>query len=965
MFRKIARKLKAAISGGNGSDGSSPPPQKRSSKQPQSDSKASSHSTVGRRDGHQRDEGGPSDGGDDTIEGAQRRRVDPVNDKRLRTDEDTKKLLDFLFNAIIHKFLQINAFSSNAPSFFVVYAHDNITDTGDGLKAGASQVQQLMHWLEFIHSNIKSDRSPLYRDWKRETEGIHGAHDILANQICLLPQSKKTGKCKDYVGSVNKVVLFGSELLEDYVAKSKQGKMKEYAEKLEALFLAMSEEWLDGNNEDVDRIKTKIWKIAGKYVDEPGFHHVLTELIFLKIRFKPNFNQEIIPIVLSGNGMKSLPIVENEDKKFLIWMAPPEPDNSDWIFHETQVLQRLFFKLLLRLFDNRHTIIKGFQDCYNICAKTLFQSLDNLPSEEDFRKTVETQFAETVIKITEQGIADVQSINNEKDRLKEVDGSELKLRGLTSYSHSGSGDQLNVTGNVTKYSNSNHFQAGTGPLTIHTGSGPLYNGPVHYHRGEKSKEKRQQDCWDALHLLTNDPAKDRHSIITTRGRHVDGTCQWIRDVDEFRSWLNDSAPLLWISGGPGKGKTFLSIYLVDYLSSISPRNALVLNFFCDNSDNKRNSACAVLGGFLYQLLEADKSLYDYILPHFELRQKENANLFVDQHLEELWTIFENMLRRTIIDQKYLLLDGLDECNRTEIEFLRTKFEAFYSKPNAQSSIIKTIIVSRSLPNAIQKAIRIDLDEKHKQERDTDLKAFITTQVRNQFSSRSPEDKVSSKLEATLLEKAEGLFLWVGLAMNILKDISKKEVAKLLANGSINKWLPKGLDDIYNRMLVKIPNDEREVAAKIFQWVSIAFRPLTLTELCTLIDIDPVPDMTTEDSIRETIDCCRDLLLITEKETLQFVHLSFKEHLKAIQDPAKSNQQGEFKESQKILTFGIHEEKAHTDVYTRCLQNMSTYLKRDICSLKEPSVLLDELSDLDKGPLVQVRTTLMQARIYTL
>jgi hypothetical protein len=52
--------------------------------------------------------------------------------------------------------------------------------------------------------------------------------------------------------------------------------------------------------------------------------------------------------------------------------------------------------------------------------------------------------------------------------------------------------------------------------------------------------------------------------------------------------------LLWISGGPGKGKTMLSIFLTEELEKME--NAELLFYFCNHQDEKRNIAVAVRDG---------------------------------------------------------------------------------------------------------------------------------------------------------------------------------------------------------------------------------------------------------------------------------------------------------------------------------------------------------------------------------
>jgi hypothetical protein len=118
------------------------------------------------------------------------------------------------------------------------------------------------------------------------------------------------------------------------------------------------------------------------------------------------------------------------------------------------------------------------------------------------------------------------------------------------------------------------------------------------------EEEKRNKCRAALYLT--EPAVDRGKITSTKGNLVENTCKWIEEAYQFNQWLQGPTTLLWISGGPGKGKTFLSIHLAENLPSIAKNTTLdnlhgplLLEYYCDNGDSKRNTAISVLRGLLY------------------------------------------------------------------------------------------------------------------------------------------------------------------------------------------------------------------------------------------------------------------------------------------------------------------------------------------------------------------------------
>jgi hypothetical protein len=72
-------------------------------------------------------------------------------------------------------------------------------------------------------------------------------------------------------------------------------------------------------------------------------------------------------------------------------------------------------------------------------------------------------------------------------------------------------------------------------------------------------------CREALFLT--DPRIDRNNIIRAKGARTSGTCSWIKRNPRFQSWLRGDKNLVWIRGGPGKGKTMMSVYLTEAIAA--------------------------------------------------------------------------------------------------------------------------------------------------------------------------------------------------------------------------------------------------------------------------------------------------------------------------------------------------------------------------------------------------------------
>lgn len=111
---------------------------------------------------------------------------------------------------------------------------------------------------------------------------------------------------------------------------------------------------------------------------------------------------------------------------------------------------------------------------------------------------------------------------------------------------------------------------------------------------------KEQECMRALSF----PYQDQKDVNPTR---VDGTCEWFLGHSKFTAWRQDTtANLLWVTAGPGCGKSVLSRALVDegLLHSEKPdsKTASICYFFFKD-DAERGSGLNALRSILHQLFK--------------------------------------------------------------------------------------------------------------------------------------------------------------------------------------------------------------------------------------------------------------------------------------------------------------------------------------------------------------------------
>lgn len=186
-----------------------------------------------------------------------------------------------------------------------------------------------------------------------------------------------------------------------------------------------------------------------------------------------------------------------------------------------------------------------------------------------------------------------------------------------------------------------------------------------------------------------------------------------------------------------------------------------------------------------------------------------------------------------------------------------------------------------------------------------------------MSSSNNDDVWSPKLTKlvidTLLNRAEGIFLWVSF---VLKGLEKTERFMVVAT---LEGFPVGLDATYTRILSCIPPKFRPLAVKLLRWDFVAQRPLNLLELAAATVLEPAPGDTQVQAIEQHIRVCGDILFVFPSKDARFVrfnHSSAKDFLLSSNQLVPSD----------LRDFQVNTVDAHAMVAKRCLTEIEAALQ---------------------------------------
>ncbi|KAF3903119.1 hypothetical protein ABW21_db0204964 [Orbilia brochopaga] len=465
-------------------------------------------------------------------------------------------------------------------------------------------------------------------------------------------------------------------------------------------------------------------------------------------------------------------------------------------------------------------------------------------------------------------------------------------------------------------------------------------------------------------LRITDPRDDKRRIESTRGGLLSDVYQWILENHEFQRWHDDQEnQLLWIKGDPGKGKTMLLCGIIDELRETSvtavnrPETSTATDaslknqsdthatrapvhitcnvsfFFCQATDERINTATAVLRGLIYLLLQEQPDLISHLRKQYDCAGKklfdEGANIWF-----ALSGIFKDMLQDSNLKNTYLIIDALDEC-KTGLPHLL----GFILQASAgENSRVKWIVSSRNYPS-IEKDFDVDMASQNSKiklclelnEKSISAAVARYIEVRVSYLAKRNEytDSARENIQHYLLSKAQNTFLWVALVCEILRDLSHYYALEIV------KSYPPGLDAIYGRMMNTI-DSLHPLHAKhckgVLAIISAVYRPISLEELAYLAEL-PIGASNDDRFLREIIGLCGSFLRIQE-HTILFVHQSAKEYIVKVFP-------NWWVESQQMLL-------------ERSIKSMNETLRKDIYSLGHPGYSMDKIKIPEPDPLAPAR-----------
>ncbi|RAL02210.1 Pfs, NACHT and WD domain protein [Aspergillus ibericus CBS 121593] len=420
-----------------------------------------------------------------------------------------------------------------------------------------------------------------------------------------------------------------------------------------------------------------------------------------------------------------------------------------------------------------------------------------------------------------------------------------------------------------------------------------------------------------------DPELDKKRIQEEKGGLLRDSYRWVLDHDDFKDWRYTAGnQFLWIKGDPGKGKTMLICGIIDELSKKATQDDInIAYFFCQATNNRINSATAILQGLVIMIGKKQPLLQKHLPAKF----LDNENGWF-----ELRNVFQKILQDPAMKKTYLIIDALDECVIDQNRILE-----FLEEESSGHQHVKWIVSSRNWPS-IEKylnnttGIRLQL-ELNEGNLTAAVDYFIKYKV-EELSKRNRYTLEKRKMvESHLLLNAKGTFLWVALVCQQLRDISARHLQQEL------KDFPPGLDQLYRRMFRNIEDMKYDVelCLTLLGIITTVDRPITVNELSLYLE---PRDEIVYDDLPEIIKLCGSFITLQDC-TITLVHQSAQDFLLR-------------ETSQKIHSDGLQE--IHYSIFSKSLRTLQKMLRRNIYKVNDPTLSISQIKQPDPDPLAAMR-----------
>ncbi|SMR50761.1 unnamed protein product [Zymoseptoria tritici ST99CH_1E4] len=335
----------------------------------------------------------------------------------------------------------------------------------------------------------------------------------------------------------------------------------------------------------------------------------------------------------------------------------------------------------------------------------------------------------------------------------------------------------------------------------------------------KGKVKQEHDVkyMETINRVLKPSVSPQERFDEIRREHIEHSGDWICSEEAFTARVTGQAPILWISGMSGSGKSFLTYTMIDHIKTkfadeegSAGRTSVGFTFFRDNKDQTRSFEQAPRD-VAFQLAQTDESYAKHICEcvynESDVATIRSAwqRLFVDFFLESDQTD----------SSAFILFDGMDEASpegrETFLELLKDVEIA------GTSSRLRVGMLGH--PQILDDIADILEQQVPSEKNGQDIAQSSEASMSKSRTLKQLSQNLKDEIKQTLTEKGNEMFMWARLMIS--------ELSETRPYGDAPARFTR------NPAAIKDPQDAEDLN-DMLMWVTLAKRPLSLDELDAML-----------------------------------------------------------------------------------------------------------------------------------
>ena len=413
---------------------------------------------------------------------------------------------------------------------------------------------------------------------------------------------------------------------------------------------------------------------------------------------------------------------------------------------------------------------------------------------------------------------------------------------------------------------------------------------------------------------------------------------------------SEESRIFWLNGLAGTGKTTIAYTVAERCHE---EGMLGASFFCSRSDSDCNNPSMIFTTIAYQLGLFYPPYRELVA---EILQKDPLLVYssVSRQFEELIVRPLESLRDHF-PLCLVVIDALDECRdknvtsailSTLLKYAEALLPLRFFVTSRPESHLATSFDAPGYRNTFGKLllheVALDLVT-------ADIHHYLTTSLAETGRRFKLPDSWPAKADVDILSQlTNGLFIFAATAVKFIEDENYSDPdgqLQILTSTTASRGSHRLLDDLYLQVLRSaFPGVDRSLSGRIksiLGSIVVIKDPLPPTDLSRLIGLPP-------ETVYSSLVGLRSVLVVPESTdsaaSIRIIHPTFAEFLV---DASRCT-------SRPFVTNSRHQ---HTLLLHGCLSAMRE-LKRDICDIRDPSLLNVEVPGLP-GLMAEVLPTYLR------